>query len=196
MHSDGNIVRVWKTYGHQNTLQIGDQIIRINGHHIHTIYQKLLAHIPMDGYNQTGKLQLLNYSFPLWYRNSIEVTDHFTVETADGQHHQLDAVPAEQNFDYQSIVHEPLSLTIEEEVAVIRIPSFAKSYYKSHRQRFKKIIRQYFKRLATQGIKTLLIDVRRNTGGTDSHAAFLAGHFFDQPFHYWDRIVVFWAYCS
>ncbi|MEM8889686.1 MAG: S41 family peptidase, partial [Bacteroidota bacterium] len=111
-------------------------------------------------------------------------------ETADGKTHRLDAVKAEEFPDYKDIMTEAMSLKIRQEVAILRIPSFAESYLQEHQQKFKKEIKQYMERLQGPKVKKLLIDLRGNTGGTDSHAAFLSSFFFDKAYRYWNYIEV------
>ncbi|MEM6800502.1 MAG: hypothetical protein AAF696_03810, partial [Bacteroidota bacterium] len=73
LYKKGKNYYVWKTFGENNPLETGDKIEKINGRNIKEVYAVLLAHIPMDGYNETGKYKLLQYSFPEAYRNSIEL---------------------------------------------------------------------------------------------------------------------------
>jgi len=85
---------------------------------------------------------------------------------------------------------EQLGFEIKNGIGVLKIQTFAKTTINSNGQRFKKFIKNVFQRLDDEHIDNLIIDLRFNTGGTDGNAAFLASHFFDTTFRYWDRIEV------
>lgn len=188
-YDDGKAV-VWKSFDQNSPLEIGDEVSKINGQGIQEIYDLLLKNIPMDGYNTTGKYKLLQYSFPVWYRNIIEVTDEFEIELADGSKHSIQAVKKDKTLDHSDIIKQPMSLEIIEDIAVIRIPSFANSYLDSHNQTFKKEIQAFQSNIEENAGKTILLDLRGNTGGSDSNPALLSSYFFDKPYRYWDRIEV------
>jgi C-terminal processing protease CtpA/Prc len=62
--------------------------------------------------------------------------------------------------------------------------SFAESGIKRSDQQFKKFVNAAFLQLRAQGIRNLIVDLRDNTGGTGSYAAYLTRYFFDRPFGY------------
>ncbi|MCI4671847.1 MAG: S41 family peptidase [Bacteroidia bacterium] len=181
---------IWKTFEEQSPLSIGDEVVSINGQAIGAIYEKLLKSIPMDGYNQSGKFQLLRYTFPEAYRSIIEVTEGFEIVLSNGQKHKLKGVKMENTLQYSDIVNQGMSLEIIDDIAIIKIPSFANSFLRSHGQNFQKEIKSYIKNIQSQNIRKILIDLRGNTGGSDSNPAWLSSYFFDKPFRYWDRIEI------
>lgn len=190
LYEEQEKVFVWKKFGDTNTLNIGDQVIGINGRDIADIYKELLTNISMDGYNQSGKYKLLQYSFPQWYRSIIELTDTFRVETSNGKQHIIAGVREKELLSYEDITNEPLSLNIVEGVAIIRIPSFANSYLEKYGQSFKKEIQKYFIQIREENISKTLIDLRGNSGGSDSNPAWFATQFFSEAFRYWDKIEI------
>jgi hypothetical protein len=187
---DDNKAIVWKSFSNDSPIKNGDEIIKINGKNIREIYKTLIDNIPMDGYNQTGKYRLLQYTFPGWYRNIVEVSEQFQVELSDGQTHTINGVLKDNIFGYSDIVKEPISSHIVDNIAILKIPSFSNSYLKSKGQKFEKEMKAVFKQIKENKAKTLLIDVRGNTGGTDSNPAMLTSYFFAEPYRYWDRIEI------
>ncbi|MEL6866166.1 MAG: S41 family peptidase, partial [Bacteroidota bacterium] len=181
---------VWTSFDPNSPIKVGDEVVKINGRAIQAIYDGLLGSIPMDGYNQTGKYRLIQYAFPELYRNIIEVASEFEVELANGKVHQLKAVKKEMTFSYRDITNQALSLNIIDNIALIKIPSFANSYLKSHGQKFRKEIKRHLKTIREKDINTLVFDVRGNTGGSDSNPAWLSAFFFEESYGYWDRIEV------
>lgn len=181
---------VWKSFSTASPIKVGDVVVKINGKNIKEIYHVLLRNIPMDGYNKTGKYRLLQYTFPEWYRNIVEVTEQFEVELSNGQTFTTTGVLKDSVFGYSDIVKEPISYTVVNDIALVKIPSFANSYLKSKGQKFEKEIKSLFHRMEDEKRNKLLIDLRSNTGGTDSNPALLTSYFFEQPYRYWDRIEV------
>jgi Txe/YoeB family toxin of Txe-Axe toxin-antitoxin module len=135
---DDNKAIVWKSFSNDSPIKNGDEIIKINGKNIREIYKTLIDNIPMDGYNQTGKYRLLQYTFPGWYRNIVEVSEQFQVELSDGQTHTINGVLKDNIFGYSDIVKEPISSHIVDNIAILKIPSFSNSYLKSKGQKFEK----------------------------------------------------------
>ncbi|MGE4512803.1 MAG: hypothetical protein AB7E26_03160 [Chryseobacterium sp.] len=72
-------VLVSKNYSDKKNIQIGGEVVSINGTPNSVILNKLLAVIPSDGYNQTEKILLLNYRFPFWYQEIIDAPKVFKV---------------------------------------------------------------------------------------------------------------------
>ena len=189
-------VLVSKNYSDKKNIQIGGEVVSINGAPISVILNKLLAAIPSDGYNQTEKILLLNYRFPFWYQEIIDAPKVFKVVVrSEGIDHTFelngafkDVFPPleqlEKNYDL------PLEFEVKNGIAILKIHSFADTAIKQSGQNFKKFIKDVFQTLQQQNIKDLIIDVRNNTGGTDDNAALLASFFFDKTFRYWDKIEV------
>jgi hypothetical protein len=176
--------------------QIGSEVISINGKPTYDILTRLLQAIPSDGYNQTEKILILNHRFPFWYQTMIEAKDTFKVElkTSDTtQSFELKGVSRNVFPTLMSLEHnyiKPLNFTIADGIGILKVHSFAKSTMKSYGQNFKKFTKETFRTINKSDIRNLIIDLRYNTGGTDGNAVFLASHFFNKPFRYWEKIEV------
>ena len=177
----------------KDKLPLGAKVLSINQRSIEEILSMLLDQVPMDGNNQSGKIAILNRQFPIWYRNIIDLTNQFSITyTLNGQTSSttLYGVPANKIPSYEDVANVPLSSTWEEDFAILTVPSFANSYHKRLNINFKKEVKTFFKEINTRDIRKLIIDLRGNTGGSDGNAVFLASHFFEEDFNYWDRIEV------
>ncbi|MEO9804224.1 MAG: S41 family peptidase [Reichenbachiella sp.] len=187
-------VFVTKNHSKDPFIPLKSQVISINGKPIVEILNTLLRAIPSDGYNQTLKTLLLNHRFAFWYQPMIELNDTFTIKVKvenEIKTYHLNGVEPEVFPSFESLESsdkEQLVFEIKDGVGFLTIRSFAKTVIKKNGQKFKKFIEETFKALSDQQIQNLVIDLRYNTGGTDTNAALLASYFFDEPFDYWEKI--------
>ena len=192
-----NRAYVKKNHSNNKSIAAGDEILSINGKKIEIILKQILPAIPSDGYNLTMKYRALYYQFPAWYRSMIENTSDFTVVTKHANKevtNQLKGATfneiAESGFLKEPVRAKQLEFEIKNDIGLLTIHSFAKSDIKRSDQKFKKFIGQTFKEIKARNIRNLVVDLRDNTGGSDSYAAHFTSYFFDKPFRYWDRIEV------
>ena len=189
-------VLITKNYDTNQDIQIGSEVVSINGRPISDILNGLVKAIPSDGFNQTEKTLLLNHRFSFWYQTIIEVTQAFTIEIkANGVNktYELNGVSKKVFPSLKSLesnYKKPLEFEVVNNSGILKVHSFANSTIKDNGQKFKKYTKATFKQIKGMGIENLIIDLRYNTGGTDGNAAFLASYFFDKPFRYWDKIEV------
>ncbi|WP_166627788.1 S41 family peptidase [Tenacibaculum caenipelagi] len=195
INSNG-VVLISNSYVSDSNIPIGSEILSINGKPIHSIINKLLKAIPSDGYNQTEKILLLNHRFSFWYQTIIEATEKFSIKIANNDKTEMyevkgiskDVFPSLDAIIYGN--QKTLEFEIIDNIGVLKIRSFAKTAIKENSQNFKRFIKEVFQKIQTKEIKDLIVDVRYNTGGTDSNAVLLASYFFDKPFKYWNKIEV------
>lgn len=189
-------VFITKNHSKNRSIPIKGELLFINGKPIESIIETLVKAIPSDGYNETEKVLALNLRFPFWYQSMIEMTDTFNVKIVSNnviQEYIIQGITPEIFPTHESITptdKEQISFEIKDNVGVLRIQTFAKTLIKKNGQNFKNYIKNVFKTLNEREIENLIIDLRYNTGGTDSNAALLASYFFDSTFRYWDRIEV------
>ncbi|MHA7058771.1 S41 family peptidase [Aquimarina sp. M1] len=189
-------VFITENLSENDELPIRSELISINGKSISEILETLLNAVPSDGYNKTLKILLLNHRFSFWYQSIIECETSYKLHVKINDEiktYQLDGVGKQAFPSFQSQLgfnKKQLQFQIEEDIAFLKIRSFAKTMIKQNGQNFRKYIKNVFKDLKNQGIKKLVIDVRYNSGGTDGNAVFLARHFFNKPFRYWEKIEV------
>lgn len=184
---------VIRKYENESSLPLGAEITGINGKKMGAIHDILMKSIPMDGYNQSGKERLLQFRFAFWYRNMIELSSTFEVDYIHESRRGrvgLKGVKGEVFPCFDEVVNAPFRLEMKGETAVMKIPSFSRSYYKQRDQNFPKEIKNAFAQLDRDKVGKLIVDLRGNTGGSDSQAADLVSYFFEEPFSYWDRIVL------
>lgn len=189
-----NQVFVTKDHSKGHLIPIKSQVMSINGITIVEIIKTLRRSIPSDGYNQTLKTRLLNHRFAFWYQSMVELGDTYAIEVKfenEIKTYRVEGVDSEVFPSIKSLAssdQEQLEFEIKEGVAYVTIHSFAKTVIKKNGQKFKKFVSESFKTIAERQIQDLVIDLRYNTGGTDTNAVLLASYFFDKPFEYWEKI--------
>lgn len=189
-------VLITKTYDKDQSIQIGCEVVSINSRPISDILNILLNAIPADGFNQTEKILLLNHRFSFWYQSIMEVAQAFEIQVKMNEVTKTytlrgvtkDVFPTLESLE--SNFKKPLEFEVTNGIGILKVHSFAKSTHKKYDQDFKHFIKATFEQIQREGIQNLIVDLRYNTGGTDGNAVYLARHFFDSPFRYWDRIEV------
>lgn len=189
-------ILITKDYDVNQDIQIGSEVISINGRSITNILNILLKAIPSDGINQTEKILNLNHRFAFWYQAIIEVTQTFELEVKiNGVNTTFklkgvtkDAFPSLKSLETNYA--KTLEFEVVDKIGILKVHSFAKTAVKEKGQNFKKFMKSAFKTMEEEKIGNLVLDLRYNTGGTDGNAALLASYFFDRPFRYWDKIEV------
>ncbi|MCW3464538.1 S41 family peptidase [Chitinophaga nivalis] len=197
LYFEGNRAFVIKNYSADKTIIPGDEITHINGQSIPALLQILLPAIPSDGYNLTMKYLALYHQFPSWYRSFVAVDTSFTL-TAIRRSQSFTSKLAgvlEKDLVSDGFLRpfrypQQLAFQITDQTGYLTIHTFAQSDIKKGGQDFHRFLQQAFDSLQAQNIRDLVIDLRYNTGGSDTHAAYFSRYFFTQPYRYWDRIEV------
>jgi hypothetical protein len=189
-------VYVTKNHSDNSEIKVKSELLSINNIPILDIVTTLTNAIPSDGYNQTLKILALNHRFPFWYQSVMYLGNDYEIEikTKTGiKTYNLKGVGKEKFESIESLSsqnEEQLAFKIENNTGFLTVKTFASTQIKANNQKFNKFIKETFENLKEKNIKNLVVDLRYNTGGTDSNASFLASFFFDEPFRYWDRIEV------
>ena len=189
-------VFITKYYSTDQSIPLKSEILSINDRPIKEILKTLFKAIPSDGYNETEKILLLNHRFAFWYQTVIDINENFEISIKSEEAtetYKLKGVAKEIFPTMESLESsndKQLEFEIRGNTGILMVHSFAKTVIKNNGQNFKKFIKTTFKTIKAKRIQNLIVDLRYNTGGTDGNAVFLASHFFDKPFRYWDKIEV------
>ena len=199
----GRLVVTSNDTASDNRIQPGMEVVSINGRPAAAIVASILATLSPDGFIETGKAARLARSFAQLYWFVVEQTDAFVVVagTADGRsvttsvggvtsaERSKNANPV--NAAYQENAarldgpRDTVSLSFPrgDAVGVLRVRAF-------DGEAFLKSLDQAFATLLEKRSTGLVLDLRGNGGGVDTHGAALVSHFMTTPFAYFDRIKV------
>jgi hypothetical protein len=193
---NGSKAFIVKNFSGNDSLSPGDEIISINGQTIEEVLGELLSLIPSDGYNLTMKYRALLLQFPTWFR-LIDPTEKYTLVVSHKGAHSTIQIHgekfynlAEDGFLKEPVLKKQLEFNIIDQAGILTIHSFSRTMIEKANQHFKPFIENAFREIEKNHIQNLIVDLRDNTGGSDSYAAYFTSYFFDKPFRYWDRIEV------
>lgn len=183
---------------------LGAQIISINDHSIEDFMKEYLQIFPSDGKNLTHKYRLLS--------SSRYFTRYFSMLYGYSEQYKLDYISLNETapktktlqgltFDnllkkvrerYPNKIEEqkPAYFKINEDkkYAYLKIKSFDKGQYRKNKIKFENFLKASFKKIKSNNVQNLIVDVRDNGGGTDEYGKILFSYFVNQPFDYYKSL--------
>jgi hypothetical protein len=186
----GEYAYAYRSYSETESLPAGSKILSINGRPMEEILRNLKTVISADARSDQYKKFRLGFRFPLLYSLFYGHPDSFAVVyQIPGEETERRAVihPVPTNRIWKNMI-EPrdLDLDIRGDIstAVITIPDFA--FYNDH-DRFFGFVDGSFAEIEKNGIKNLIIDLRRNNGGDPFCAVRLFAHIAHEPVPYFSK---------
>lgn len=187
-------VHVLDSYGDQPKIEIGSQVISINGIRIENIKAILFANIFADGNVQSVKYQELNKSFPGYYASFVGSAPVYTVvyKSKSGNKREVAQIPAvgleEIVRKEQQEILNPFQLSFpEKDVALMRIAEFVPG---KNGPDYENFLETSFNEIARKNVGHLILDLRNNQGGIDAWGKKLYAYLTDEPFRYYDKLLV------
>ncbi|MBK7243527.1 MAG: hypothetical protein IPH98_06655 [Saprospiraceae bacterium] len=183
---------------------LGAQIVSINGHSIENFIREYLQIFPSDGNNLTHKYRLLSSSryFTRYFSMLFGYAERYNVEyislnettlktkTLQGLTFDNLLKIADDRYPVKIDEQKPAFFKINEDkkYAFLKIKSFDKGQYKKNKMKFEKFLKASFKKMESENIQNLIIDVRDNGGGTDEYGRILFSYFVNQSFDYYKSL--------
>ncbi|MTI89566.1 MAG: hypothetical protein FH748_16550 [Balneolaceae bacterium] len=170
----------------KSSLTFGDQILSINGVDINKILNSIEAFVPGDGTSGTNKYRQIEDYFYLYLAFEFPERDHFSVEilsndtgqkitqdvqlkghdeTIEKYEARIKRYETDKNFSFE---------VLSDSVGLITIRSFDARY------RNDAAIDSVFHNIRSQGIKSVILDLRGNRGGSRGYKEYLASYFIDE----------------
>ena len=177
-------------YGYGNAADIprGTKILSINGKDTPALEDELMYAATRDGSIRTGILREAsgrNYGHLLYRMTGSQTTFHLRLATADGKVFTRDVagVPPSARHDADVAATSPVaSLTwLDEHTAYLDVPTFSNSRYREAGTTYQETIQKAFDELHERGARNLILDLRKNGGGSEPNESILFSYLVRQP---------------
>lgn len=177
-------------------INLGDEIISINGIDVKKLKSEIYATINSDGYNPSLRELQTNENFRAYCAFQLKFPPTFTVEiktNTDIKTLELEASKEKSaKINYLSQCKD--NLCFEEDLSnslgIITIRSF--NFYNDKLPEFKMFIDSCFKQIELNKLENLVIDVRNNYGGDPFCASYLLQYIAVEPFRYYKKNSTKW----
>ncbi|MFC2141030.1 S41 family peptidase, partial [Acidobacteriota bacterium] len=190
-------------------------MISINGQPISTITEKMLPLISSDGHIESSKYRVLESTSYFWrtYNILFGITTEYslvyqlpgtkdvkTLKCKGLTEDQLSAV-FKKRYPEAAKNKPPIELEYKSNIPVLTIRTFGGGY-KQAGISYPEFLKNAFTQFHEKNIKTLVIDLRGNGGGSDEYGKMLFAYLTDSPFQYYKHLEVkqnkhsFWPYTN
>lgn len=162
----------------------GAMLSKINGVGMDEIMQRFLRYEPADGYNMTSKYRWIerNGRFAAYYAYTYPGTERFTMEVMDGEKKIYRDVPGVPYDSTKKAVPEVPAMLQMDSIAVLTFHTFSQSRYKAAGMDFKAFVKAAFEEINRKQIRTLVIDIRKNGGGTEGYEDYVLSFLIDREY--------------
>lgn len=167
-----------------------DEILTINGVSVSSIIENIYQHVVAQGTVKTTKNHVFNTLSSSLIPYALGFPDSYKV-ILKGFEKTIILKPAQKPigiyWDYLQYCREQLCFKIiDKKTALMTITSF--NYYSwNNLEEFIEFTDQSFREIESKGIKNLIIDVRFNSGGSQSSAIHLLKYLVSKPFAYYSK---------
>lgn len=179
----GQELFVVKNGSDENTIKRGERIIKINGESINKIVDNLGKLLPTDGYIQSVKLNdLRRFSLSRLYYYYYGHVETFSLELEDGKQVELTPLSIERINDNLGSRYgkkqvglaskESLEFRIiNDSTAYLGLHDFSNSNISTNpiNNKLAPFLERSFQEIAQKNIQHLIIDLARNTGGSEGN---------------------------
>jgi hypothetical protein len=195
---------LFRNYSEDEDIELGGEVVSINGNPMSEILEKMLAVQPSDGHNVTSKYRRLE-STTTFGRQFIQ---HFGITTSfhivylspeDGIKKEIGVKGIKQDELMQIFAqrypdaareHPPIELEYRGDVAILTIRTFSFGAYRTANISFPHFLKKTFRELSEKNIQHLVIDLRDNGGGEDLWGKLLFSYLMDKPYMYYNFLEV------
>ena len=191
--------RVSKDYTSEQSLNIGAEVIEIDGQTIPSIFKTLYKFIPSDGFNVTGKNRIIAGQFAEYYQEYIKMNDQVTLLIKEEGSDQTKLITinclSKSTFEEQSkrtktSTEDLLSFKIvDNQTGLLKIKTFSKGWIKYQQKvSFKEFIKEVLTEIREKNNTKLILDLRYNGGGDDEFGSLLNTYLIPKKFRYFEKM--------
>jgi hypothetical protein len=173
-------------------LPVETEILSINRVPVNEIKNKLFHYMKSDGKIESKKYWVLNYEgFPYLYNWVYGETDEYTIEyktengTISSKTLKADFISSSQCLSFDRRVEKNLQFEqLTNDISLLSIRSFHSKELMRTGEDFPGFLENSFREIEDKKVKTLIIDLRNNSGGDDAYGALLYSYLVDRPFQF------------
>ena len=162
-------------------LEIGAEVIAVNGMEIEAILRKMYPYISAETlYFKLAKIEFWTFPRMFWQVFGEKKSFKVSIRDAEGTKDVvLNSVPVWEGYEMKrkDFMGPRLQLDYIEDIAYLSIGSFG-----SDEENFKKYIDSSFADIKAKNADRLILDLRNNNGGDNSQSDHLVSYFADKPF--------------
>jgi tetratricopeptide (TPR) repeat protein len=180
----------------ESKVNLKAEITSINGIPVNDLLKKIYRHLPSQGYIETTKRHLFNVWSTCFIPYAMNFPATYTI-TLKGSEKPIALNTAQEKkmlHNDPSIQHCNKNLCLEflhnDKTALLTIGSFDYYKFRDSYQYFKDFIDSSFLEINSKKSKNLIIDVRRNGGGSSSASIHLLRYLVDKPFTYSSNVQI------
>lgn len=201
---------VLRNHSENESILLGSEIKSINGESAGTIFQKILDCRVRDGFNETYPLAQASRNFGYYYAQLIGTPEAFKLGLSmpDGADtvievqavtalaidksriEKYDRKFAQYSGDWDAWIEKkemPLKLEMKGDVAIMTVRTFYFPILEESGQNYEEFFKKSFAEIVGSKIKSLIIDLRNNHGGSDPVGMALMSHLHDSTFYYYNK---------
>ena len=187
---EGNKALIRKNWSSESSIEIGSEVIAINGQPINDILKQIYPHISAERHAfKLAKLELI--SFPRLYWQVFGEIQDFKVtiiNKGQTQSFKLRAVNLIDEFEMKR--NEVYNIKRQFEFKTSDVAYLNPGKLSGDLEAYKVFIDSSFQEIKNHQTKTLIIDLRNNPGGQDDFGDYLVSYIADHPFQWTSDLIL------
>ena len=191
--------RFYLTHSAYEELKVGIEILSIDGKPMKEILETFNFLTPLEKGITSKAKSSLELFFPYYYTAFINKSDKYRVKIKekDGQERTLvmDAINWDDSFMFTSprryaAAQKPLDYKMEDKAVILTIRTLGNRNLSAAGINFEDTLHKIFTELKQRQTRKLVIDLRRNNGGTLYFSELLLSYLTDHPVKFYDRFMI------
>lgn len=187
---EGGKALIRKNWSGNTSIDMGSEVIAINGEPISEILKQIYPHISAERHEfKLAKLELI--SFPRLYWQVFGEKQDFNVtiiQKGQTQSLKLNAVKLIDDFEMKR--HEVYNIERQFKFKTPNVAYINPGELGGDLEQYKMFIDSSFQEIRRHQTKTLIIDLRNNPGGQDDFGDYLVSYIADHPFQWTSDLIL------
>ncbi len=186
----------------EQKLPTGTHLLKIDGHPVDSLFESFLPYLSAlsDAKSIQGKYRSLEQQFSFWYAlTRPEATKPYLISYQDSRkitrQYRIEPISKADFYQRLELTRADAPLLHFTELsslstAILKINTFDQNRLQSQGLEFSNFLKKQFKYLKKNALDHLIIDLRGNTGGDDTHVLELLRYLLPKPFRAYREIRV------